>query len=224
MFGITINTFIFSALPKIILFIQQIDLLYKKNFSRQQIHNFIILTYGVALIFLCLLNFIKYTKIKVSSDHNLLALLKLLAVFTLYGIWICSCIFYLFGLLNDMKTTIYIKVNILKLNSSKFSIENLYSTYVSILVGAVTLYVTILAFIKTKQMALSNYVKYLIALNEKVLYFSILPIFIVNTVLIFFNKDNAFYRIALVDSIFMTLIYLVNGIYNFSYLENKQIA
>ena len=224
LFGIIINTFIFLGLPKIIAFIQQIDSSYKANFSSQQIHNFIILLYGVVLIFLCLLNFIKYTKTKISSDHNFLTLLKLLALFTLYGIWICSCIFYLFGLLNDIEITIYNKINILVFNSSKFSIETLYSTYGSILIGAVALYFTILAFIKPKQMTLSNYVKYLIAPNEKVLYFSILPIFIINTLLIFFNKDNTFYRIALVDSIFMILIYLINGIYKFSYLENNQIA
>lgn len=224
LFGIIINTFIFLGLPKIIAFIQQIDSSYKANFSSQQIHNFIILLYGVVLIFLCLLNFIKYTKTKISSDHNFLTLLKLLALFTLYGIWICSCIFYLFGLLNDIEITIYNKINILVFNSSKFSIETLYSTYGSILIGAVALYFTILAFIKPKQMTLSKYVKYLIAPNEKVLYFSILPIFIINTLLIFFNKDNTFYRIALVDSIFMILIYLINGIYKFSYLENNQIA
>ena len=223
-FGIIINTFIFLGLPKIIAFIQQLDSSYKANFSSQQIHNFIILLYGVVLIFLCLLNLIKDTKTKVSSANNFLTLLKLLAVFTLYGIWICSCIFYLFGLLNDMNTTIYNRISIFVFNSSKFSIETLYSTYGSILIGAVALYFTIFAFIKPKQMTLSNYVKYLIAPNEKVLYFSILPIFIINTLLIFFNKDNTFYRIALVDSIFMILIYLINGIYKFNYLENKQIA
>ena len=183
LFGIIINTFIFLGLPKIIAFIQQIDSSYKANFSSQQIHNFIILLYGVVLIFLCLLNFIKYTKTKISSDHNFLTLLKLLALFTLYGIWICSCIFYLFGLLNDIEITIYNKINILVFNSSKFSIETLYSTYGSVLIGAVALYFTIFAFIKPKQMTLSNYVKYLIAPNEKVLYFSILPIFIINTLL-----------------------------------------
>ena len=224
LYGIIINSFIFWGLPKIISFIQQIDPLYITKFSKHQIHNFIIVIYGLTLIFLCILYYIKLKKNKKTSNNNFLTLLKLLTVFTLNGIWICACTCYLLGILNDMQTTIYNKNNTFIFNNSKFSIETLYSTYVSVLIGAVTLYFTIFAFIKPKRMTLSNYVKYLIEPNEKFLYFSIIPIFIINTIFIFFNKDNTFYRIALIDSIFMLLSYLTNGIYKFSYLENIPIA
>ena len=129
-----------------------------------------------------------------------------------FSFWMLSIIFSCLGIKDDSE------------NQQYFSIETLYSCYVAIVIGAITLYFTVFSFTKPKKMALSNYVKYLIEPNDKILYFSILPIFIINTLLIFFNKDNTFYRIALVDSIFMILIYLINGIYKFSYLENNQIA
>lgn len=129
-----------------------------------------------------------------------------------FSFWMLSIIFSCLGIKDDSESQKY------------FSVETLYSCYVAIVIGAITLYFTVFSFIKPKKMTLSNYVKYLIEPNDKILYFSMIPMFIINTISIFLNINNAFYRIALVDSIFTILAYLTNGIYKFSYIENIQIA
>lgn len=129
-----------------------------------------------------------------------------------FTFWMLSIIFSCLGIKDDSE------------NQQYFSIETLYSCYVAIVIGAITLYFTVFSFIKPKKMTLSNYVKYLIEPNDKILYFSMIPMFVINTISIFLNINNAFYRIALVDSIFTILAYLTNGIYKFSYIENIQIA
>lgn len=129
-----------------------------------------------------------------------------------FSFWMLSIIFSCLGIKDDSESQKY------------FSVEALYSCYVTIVIGAITVYFTVFSFIKPKKMTLSNYVKYLIEPNDKILYFSMIPMFIINTISIFLNINNAFYRIALVDSIFTILAYLTNGIYKFSYIENIQIA
>lgn len=123
-----------------------------------------------------------------------------------------SIIFSFWGIGNDTQDRDY------------FSSDTLFSCYIAILIGALTLYFTIFAFIKPKRMAFANYEKYVLNSTSKILYTTIGISVFINTVSLFFNYKNFFFRLALFESIVYIIVSLIFSIFELNTLENEEKA
>jgi hypothetical protein len=90
-----------------------------------------------------------------------------------FTFWVLSIVFACLGIKNDSK------------NQSSFSVETLYSCYVAIVIGAITLYFTVFSFTKPKKMAFVDYEKYVLNICSRILHGSIGISLFVNTLIIF---------------------------------------
>ena len=133
-------------------------------------------------------------------------------LFFLVTIWGMSIIFSFWGIGNDTQDRDY------------FSSDTLFSCYIAILIGALTLYFTIFAFIKPKRMAFANYEKYVLNSTSKILYTTIGISVFINTVSLFFNYKNFFFRLALFESIVYIIVSLIFSIFELNTLENEEKA
>ena len=129
-----------------------------------------------------------------------------------FTFWVLSIVFACLGIKNDSK------------NQSSFSVETLYSCYVTIVIGAITLYFTVFSFTKPKKMAFVDYEKYVLNNCSRILHGSIGISLFVNTLIIFLNYENLFFRLALFESIFYVIILLVFSIFELNCLENERRA
>lgn len=109
-------------------------------------------------------------------------------------------------------------------NQHYFSVETLYSCYVAIVIGAITLYFTVFSFTKPKKMAFVDYEKYVLNNCSRILHGSIGISLFVNTLILFLNYENLFFRLALFESIFYVIILLVYSIFELNCLENEEKA
>lgn len=129
-----------------------------------------------------------------------------------FTFWMLSIIFSCLGIKDDSE------------NQQYFSIETLYSCYVAIVIGAITLYFTVFSFTKPKKMAFVDYEKYVLNNCSRILHGSIGISLFVNTLILFLNYENLFFRLALFESIFYVIILLVYSIFELNCLENEEKA
>lgn len=129
-----------------------------------------------------------------------------------FTFWVLSIIFACLRIKDDSK------------NQRSFSVETLYSCYVAIVIGAITLYFTVFSFTKPKKMAFVDYEKYVLNNCSRILHGSIGISLFVNTLIIFLNYENLFFRLALFESIFYVTILLVFSIFELNCLENERRA
>lgn len=127
-----------------------------------------------------------------------------------FTFWIISIICSFCGIKNDPE------------KNSLFSVETLYSCYVAIVIGAITVYFTVFAFTKPKKMAFVDYEKYVLSRLSKILYVTIGISLFINTLVIFFNYQNLCFRMALFDSIIYIIVLLVYSIFELNCLENEE--
>ena len=99
-----------------------------------------------------------------------------------FTFWVLSIIFACLRIKDDSK------------NQRSFSVETLYSCYVAIVIGAITLYFTVFSFTKPKKMAFVDYEKYVLNNYSRILHGSIGISLFVNTLIIFLNYENLFFR------------------------------
>lgn len=130
----------------------------------------------------------------------------------LYSFWIVSSVLSVFNIAKDTPCGSY------------FASDTLYSCYIAVLVGVITVFFAVFAFIKPTKMTFKDYQKFVLSLQSKVFYFSILFVFFVNTILIFIHIDNVFFRLAITSSIFLLVIALGKSIYELNCLENEETA
>lgn len=129
-----------------------------------------------------------------------------------YTLWFISCIFSVLEIKKDAPC------------KKVFSSDTLYSCYIAVLVGAITVFFTVFAFIKPKKMTFANYQKYVLSRKTKLFYSSMLFIFTIDTILIFIYIDNLFFRISLVSSVFLIISALIKSIFELNCMENEEIA
>lgn len=129
-----------------------------------------------------------------------------------FTFWVLSIIFSCLGIKDDSE------------NQKYFSVEALYSCYIAIVIGAITLYFTVFSFTKPKKMAFVDYEKYVLNNCSRILHGTIGISLFVNTLIIFLNYQNLFFRLALFESIFYLIILLIYSIFELNCLENEEKA
>ena len=171
-----------------------------------------LLSFTLFVDFILLLGLFIYSNVRILKKKILKINFFLCITLFFSTLWIISCIL---SILEIKKDSICQKV---------FSSDTLYSCYIAVLVGAITVFFTVFAFIKPKKMTFTNYQKYVLSCKTKFFYSSILFVFTIDTVLIFIHIDNLFFRIALVSSIFLIISALIKSIFELNCMENEEIA
>lgn len=162
-----------------------------------------LILYAVFLVILLVYSYIKKFFLKFSI---------FIVICFLYSIWLVSYVLSVFNVTKDTPCGSY------------FASDTLYSCYTAVLVGAITVFFAVFAFIKPPKMTFKDYQKIVLSLQSKVFYLSMLFLFLANTILIFIHIDNVFFRLAIASSIFLLVIALINSIFELNYLENKETA
>lgn len=159
------------------------------------------------LIILYIFSYIRQIR-NIFLAKNLFSLVNLL----FYSLWFFSSILSILEKVKDSKEVFV------------FASDTLYSCYIAIFVGVITVFFTVFAFIKPKMMTFSNYQKYVLLKKFKVYYLSMLIIFFINTILIFVHIDNLFFRLAITNSIFLLIFALIHSIFELNCMENEEVA
>ncbi len=134
-----------------------------------------------------------------------------IGLFLLFIFWAISIVLAFIGIADDD-------------NSKYFPSDTLYSCYIAIIIGAVTIYFTVFAFIKPKKMTFVDYEALVVNRKAKFTYITIAFTFLINSIAIFININNLFFRTAILSNYLYIIIDLIFSIIDFNCLENQERA
>lgn len=149
---------------------------------------------------------------RISIKKILVNNILFIILFLLFIFWAISIILSFIGIADD------------NIDSKNFSSDTLYSCYITIIIGAVTIYFTVFAFIKPAKMTFVDYEALVVNFKAKFTYITIAFTFLVNSIAIFFNINNLFFRTAIVSNYLYIIIDLIFSIIDFNCLENEDKA